>query len=63
MIEDDAKTIVDILNKTDTQKRGDLFMLIARELSVKHTQFYSASLFRYIGRAYNTSEIIEDDET
>jgi len=63
MIEDDAKTIADILNKTDTNERGDLFMLIAKELSIQHTQFYTATLFRYIGRAYNTSEIIEDDET
>ncbi len=58
---DDAKIIADILNKTDTDKRGDLFMLIAKELSIQYTQFYTATLFRYISRAYSTSEIIENE--
>ena len=48
----DAKQIADLIRNTPTEERGDLFVLIADELALYHTQNYTASLFRNIGRVY-----------
>ena len=46
-----AMRIANIMRKTDTEKRGDLLLMVSKALS-KQTQHYSASLFEQIAQEY-----------
>lgn len=50
-IEKDAEKIADIIVSTDTDLRGNLFLLISENIS-KNTQFFTASLLKEIAIKY-----------
>ena len=58
----DAKQISKLILNTPTEERGDLFILIADELSHYYGQNYTAHLFKTIGVEYGGILGKEEDE-